>query len=118
MSPINFEDLAKKHPKHRNALRKLEEWMRRHEDVRVIYPTMLAKEVRGEIDPTALALALALLVKVGLLRRAYKVTTPSGVLADGEFEDPTKIPPKLPDRFERYFDTAESDVVPIFHMVA
>jgi hypothetical protein len=46
------------------------------------------------------------------------VLTPSGVYADGEFEDPTKIPEKLPDRRENYFDTAESDVVPIFKKVA
>lgn len=117
MSPINFEDLAKKHPEHRDALRELEEWMRRHEGVRVINPKTLAKEVR-DVDPTALALALTLLVAVGILRRVYKVTTPSGVLADGEFDDPTQIPPRLPDRFEHYFDTAESDVVPIFRMVA
>jgi hypothetical protein len=117
MSPINFEDLAKRHPEHMYALHKLEEWMGRHKGVRVINPETLAKEIRG-IDPTALALALTLLVKVGLFRRVYKVITPSGVLADEEFDDPTKIPPRLPDRFEHYFDTAESDVVPIFRMVA
>lgn len=117
MLPINFEDLAKRHPEHRHALHKLEEWVGKHKNVRVINPRTLAKEVQG-VDPTALALALSLLVKVGLLRRVYKVTTPSGVLADGEFDDPMKIPPRLPDRFEHDFDTAESDVVPVFHMVA
>jgi hypothetical protein len=46
------------------------------------------------------------------------VLTPSGVLAEGEFEDPTKIPEKLADRFNRYFDTSDSDVVPLFKRVA
>jgi hypothetical protein len=117
MSQINFEDLANEHPEHKRALRKLEEWRRRHSDVHIIDPKTLAREVQG-VDATALALALTLLVKAGLLRRVYKVTTPSGVLADGEFDDPTQIPPRLPDRFEHYFDTAESDVVPVFRMVA
>jgi hypothetical protein len=46
------------------------------------------------------------------------VVTPAGVLADGEFEDPTGIPEKLPDRFEHYFDTSDAEIVPMFRLVA
>lgn len=117
MSQINFAALASEHPEHRRALHELETWMNRHREIPVINPRDIAREVRG-VDPIALATALTLLVRVGVLQRVYKVTTPSGVLADGEFDDPTKIPSKLPDRFEHYFDTAESDVVPVFRWVA
>ena len=117
MSPINFDALVSKHPESTRALRKLEEWLQKHRDAQVINPTTLAREVRG-VDAVALAAALTLLVQVGLLRRVYKVLTPSGVFAEGEFDDPTEIPEKLPDRWEHYFDTAESDVVPIFKKVA
>jgi hypothetical protein len=117
MSPINFDALIDKYPEREHALRTLEKWMRAHGDAQVINPMTLAKEVRG-IDPSDLASALTVLVTVGLLRRVYKVLTPSGVFAEGEFDDPTKIPEKLPDRWEHYFDTADSDVIPVFKKVA
>jgi hypothetical protein len=117
MSPINFEALAKQHPEHRRSLRKLDSWMTKHAGVRVINPKLLAKEISG-VNAGELAATLTLLERIGHLRRVYKVLTPSGVLADGEFRDPTEIPDRLPDRFENYFDTAEADVLPIFKMVA
>ena len=116
MSPITLDVLISEHPEIKRALRRLDEWMRKSKD-NVIYPSTLVKEVR-DVDAGELAAALTLLVQAGLLQRVYKVLTPSGVYADGEFEDPTKIPEKLPDRRENYFDTAESDVVPIFKKVA
>jgi hypothetical protein len=117
MSRSNFDALISEHPENKRALRKLADWMRAHGDVRVINPTNLAREIRG-VSPVELATALTLLVNVGLLHRVYKVLTPDGVFADEEFDDPTKIPEQLPDRWEHYFDTAESDVVPIFKKVA
>jgi len=41
----------------------------------------------------------------------YKVKTPSGVLADGEWERIEDIPEKIPDRFEYYFETAEAEII-------
>lgn len=116
MSPINFDVLISKYPESKRALRKLASWLNEHEDARTIYLRQLAREV--PVDQMALADALSILVEAGVLRRVYKVTTPSGVLADAEFDDPREIPDKLPDRMEHYFDTAESDVVPVFKMVA
>jgi hypothetical protein len=46
-----------------------------------------------------------------------KVATPSGVLAEPEFNDPRDIPDKLPDRRERYFETSDADIVPVFRRV-
>lgn len=46
-------------------------------------------------------------------KSVYKVKTPSGVFADGEWDDPSQIPPKLPDRFEHYFETAEAEILKV-----
>jgi len=116
MSRINFDNLINEHPESKRALRELEGWLNQHEDATVLYPSVLARETR--IDPVSLAVTLTLLVKEGVLRRVYKVTTPNGVLADDEFDDPRQIPEQLPDRRQHYFPTAESDVVPVFHKVA
>jgi hypothetical protein len=117
MSRINLEDLAKQHPDYERALRVLQSWIDAHDQERVINPTKVAKDLR-EVDTTDLAMAFTLLLKAGLLRRVYKVLTPAGVLADAEFDNPTAIPEKLPDRFERYFDTSDAEIVPVFRLVA
>jgi hypothetical protein len=117
MSRVNFDALVSEHPESARGLRILEKWMRKHMNERVLNPQTLAREIKA-VDAVELATALTLLTKEGILRRVYKVTTPSGVLSDAEFEDPREIPNQLPDRFERYFDTAESDVIPIFQRVA
>lgn len=117
MSQMSLEALTRQFPEYKRALRKLEEWLNKHPDVQAIDAGTIARELRS-VEPEALAHALTLLVKAGLLRRTYKVLTPAGVLAEGEFDDPTTIPPKLPDRFQHYFETAEADVVPVFRRVA
>jgi hypothetical protein len=117
MSRINLEPFAKQHPDYARALRALESWIDAHEQERVINPMKVAKELR-EVETTDLAMAFTLLLKAGLLKRVYKVLTPAGVLADGEFDNPTVIPEKLPNRFERYFDTADAEIVPVFRLVA
>lgn len=75
----------------------------------------LAKDLPDVTSP-ALAGTLILLVREGVLQRTYAVLTPDGVLAEREFADPHDIPDTLPDRFEHYFNTAESDIVPVFRM--
>lgn len=40
----------------------------------------------------------------------YVMKTPSGVIADGEWESLAAIPERIPDRFERYYNT-EDEVV-------
>lgn len=116
MLPVNFEHLAKENPKSKRALRQLQAWINTHPD-RVLNPTKLGREIRN-VTPADLAVALTLLMNAGLLRRVYKVVTPTGVLADGEFDDPAAIPDKLPDRSEHYFETSDADVIPIFRRVA
>jgi hypothetical protein len=117
MLPINLEALAKQHPEYKRALKKLDVWLSSHRAPALIDPKSLTKDLPG-IDISELAGALLLLVRAGVLQRVYKVLTPSGVMADAEFEDPTKIPDRLADRFNNYFDTSEADVVPIFKKVA
>jgi hypothetical protein len=117
MSPISLEDLANQNPKYRRALRQLQAWIDAHPEDRVLNPLKLARDIRS-VNASELAYALTLLMKAGLLKRVYKVLTPAGVFADAEFDDPASIPEKLPDRFERYFETSDADVVPVFRRIA
>ena len=78
---------------------------------------IVAKDLQ-KLRPLCWPPAFTLLVRAGLLARAYKIMTPAGVIADEEFDDPTQIPERLPDRFEHYFDTADADVIPVFRRVA
>jgi hypothetical protein len=43
----------------------------------------------------------------------FRILTPSGVQAEGEWETLAEIPARLPDRFMHYFDTEDADVVVI-----
>ena len=108
MSQINFDALAREHPELRIALKRLGIWLKEHPD-----PIIIPSKISG-VEAYALASALMLLAKSGVLHRLYKVKTPSGVYADGVFEDVSEIPERLPDRFNNYFDTAEADITPVF----
>jgi hypothetical protein len=108
--------LAKDHPSLESALRDLESWIKSHAEVNLIQPGTVARDL-PQVDTRVLAEALTLLENSGYLRRVYKVLTPAGVMAEGEFEDPTRVPERLPDRFENYFDTSDADIVPAFHLV-
>lgn len=116
MSQPNFEALVSEHPESKRVLRKLESLLKKHRPGSVITPKELARNVH--VESKVLADALDLLIQAGLLRQVYKVTTPSGILADAEFDDPREIPERLPDPWEHYFDTSESDVVSVFKRVA
>ena len=43
----------------------------------------------------------------------YRVLTPSGVLADGEWMRREDIPARIPDRFNNYFETAEAEIIEV-----
>jgi hypothetical protein len=116
MSPINFGAIADQHPEYRNLLGKLERWIAERASKRRGVPDIDPRDLARawpDVDRITLAIMLRLLVEAGAYRRVYKVITPSGALADEDFDDPRKIPPKLPDRFNEFFDTSEADVVPI-----
>jgi hypothetical protein len=107
----NFEQFERD-PESRRTSESLRHWLSTHQR-HTIEPRRLARELPN-ISPSQLAIALQLLVKDGVLRQVYKVRTPSGVLADEEFDDPRNVPERLPDRFDHYFDTSEADIVPVF----
>lgn len=113
MLPTNFGTLADKHSELRPVLGKLREWVENHADWSVLDPRILARDLR-DVDPFLLSLVLGELVKIGLYRRVYMVETPSGVLADGEYDDPRNIPHRVPDRSYNYFDPMETEIVPVF----
>lgn len=114
MLRTNFADLINRYGEDKRGLMAIEEWLNRHPDATVLYPSALARDT--SIDPVSLAKALRVLVKEGVLRQVYKVQTPGGVLTEDEFSDPTEIPEQLPDREHHYFATAEYDVVPVFQV--
>jgi hypothetical protein len=113
---MNIRSLEHKHPESKRVLRKLESLLKQHRPGSVITPKELARNI--PVEAKALADALSLLIEAGVLRRVYKVTTPSGSLTEEEFNDPRDIPDKLPDMWEHYFETAEADIVPVFKRVA
>jgi hypothetical protein len=112
MLPTNFDFLTDERPDLSRVLHLLQRWIESHRQLNVLDPRDLARSL-PDIDSVTLASALALLVKRGVLRQVYRVVTPSGVLADGEYEDPRQIPQRVPDRFNHYFDTIEAEVIPV-----
>jgi len=93
-------------------LREVAGWIRSHPQWEVLDPRELSKSL-ARVDAWTLVAALSLLVEKGPFRQVYKVVTPSGVLADGTFDDPRSIPARLPDRWNENFETAEADVVAV-----
>jgi hypothetical protein len=116
MLPTNFGTLADENSELRPVLRRLAEWVEKHSDWSVLDPRILAHDMR-DVDPFLLSLVLRELVRIGLYRRVFMVETPSGVLADGEYDDPRKIPDRVPDRSYNYFDPTETEIVPVFKPV-
>ncbi len=117
MLPTNFGTLANENSKFRPVLRRLKEWVEKHADWSVLDPRILARDL-PDVDQFLLSLVLLELVRRGLYRRVYMVYTPSGVLADGEYDDPRKIPENVPDRSYNYFALAEADIVPVLKPVS
>ena len=113
MLPTNFGTLADDNSDLRPVLGRIREWVEKHSDWSVLDPRILARDLR-DVDPFLLSVALLELVRIGLYRRVYMVDTPSGVLADGEYDDPRKIPDRVPDRSFRYFNPMDTEIVPVF----
>jgi hypothetical protein len=113
MLPTNFDTLANENSALRPAVKRLKEWVERHADRSVLDPRVLARDL-GDVDPYLLSVLLVGLVKIGLYRRVYMVETPSGVLAEGEYDDPLKIPDRVQDRSFNYFDPTETEIVPVY----
>jgi hypothetical protein len=112
MLPSDFGNLAKREPTLKVVLPRLEQWAKDHAQWTLIDPRKVARDI-DDVDPLLLALALESLVRAGLYQRVYMVVTPSGVLADGEYNDLQAIPPRVPDRFNEYFATEDTDIVPV-----
>jgi len=117
MSQINFEKMDADNRELKPVFKRLDAWRRDHADWRILDPRVISRDL-NDVDPLLLTFALYTLARKGVYRIVYMVTTPSGVLADGEYDDPKSIPERVPDRFNRYFDTADTDVVPVFKPVA
>jgi hypothetical protein len=116
MLPTNFDILASENSDLRPVLVKLKTWVEKHSNSKILDPRIVARDLR-DVDPYLLSRVLVGLVNMGLYRRVYMVQTPSGSLADGEYDDPRKVPERVADNFMHYFDPTETDIVPIYKPV-
>lgn|ERR1039458_525300 len=113
MLPGNFAHLASGEPRLQDVFSALDRWVESHPTWPWLVPGIVARDAPA-LDAFDLADALGLAVRHGLLRVAYTVLTPFGVLADQSFESPSAIPSLIPDRREHYFETGSLPIVPIY----
>jgi hypothetical protein len=113
LSPSSFETLANENRPLRREILRLGEWLGEHQGWNMVDLKILSRDLR-DLDPARLAIALGTLVDTGAFRRVYKVVTPSGVLAEGDFDDPLCIPERVRDRWGNSFNTADADIVVVF----
>jgi len=79
-------------------------------------PRTLGKVSSSAEDALALAIELANLVEAGTLPVNYRVVTPTGEISNEEFANPAQIPAKVHDSKAREFDTAYSDIIPVYRV--
>ncbi len=79
-------------------------------------PRTLGKVSSSAEDALALAIELANLVEAGKLLVNYRVVTPTGEISNEEFTSPNQIPAKLQDSKAREFNTAYSDIIPVYRV--
>jgi hypothetical protein len=116
MLPINFDFLASENPELEPAAIRLGEWANKHRTWGLIDPRAVSREIR-DVDPFLLSFALHQLVVKGLFRQVYMVTTPTGALAEGEYDDPNNIPARLATGFEEYFDRDDGVIISVLKPV-
>ncbi len=112
MLPTNFDFLASEIPELKVAATRLEDFARRHQDWGLIDPRAVTREIR-DVDPFLLMYALRELVEHGLFDQIYMVATPSGVLAEGEYNNPNEIPRHLVTPLNEWFDRDDGEIVSV-----
>ena len=115
MSQINCVDLAKTRSFAR-VLRAVGGWLDSHSSTPLFDPQQMSQEL-PQFSAAELSQAIACLGEDGYFRPVFAVRTPSGVIADGVFQDADQVPKKLRDRFDHEFSTAGSEIVPMFEFV-
>jgi hypothetical protein len=91
--------------------------VRSHPGWQFLDPRILSRDLR-DIDPVHLTLTLRSFVRTGSYRQVYKVVTPDGVLAEGEYDTPLQIPSRVVDGFNHQFSVDEGDIIPVFKPIA
>jgi DNA-binding HxlR family transcriptional regulator len=105
--------LADKKPDLKPVFHRISDWAKAHQNWNLVDPRELRRDLY-DVDPVLLSLALQALVNFGVLRRVYRAVTPSGLLADKDYDDPREVPELVPDRFNHYFPSSEGDIIPVF----
>jgi hypothetical protein len=113
MLPLNFAPLASAEPRFAEVTTALDRWIATHKTWKWLVPGIVANDIPS-LDVFDLAEALSSAVRNGILRLEYTVLTPSGVLADESYESPAKIPRRMADREENYFETTSLPIVPVY----
>jgi hypothetical protein len=111
MSPINFDILQSEYPEFEAVWPMLRTWFDKNWRKRYVELSVLLRAL-PQLDRLDLVLAIQAMIDRGMLATAYKVKSPGGDLLEGEFDQPDKVPPRLPDRdYSRYINTDEADIV-------
>ena len=119
MLSINFSALKAETPELTPAWVILEQWLRAHQDARVISPAAVAQFTRKQMpitweDGLLLVQALEVLADRGLLRRLFAVQAPSGQLLYPYYNSRSSIPARVRGQAEEWLNTDEAEIRPIF----
>jgi hypothetical protein len=112
MLPANYDSLINENPELKPAILRIRDWIREHRDWTILDPRILSRDMR-DLDPWLLTLALQALIRKGYFSRVYRVVTPSGVLAEGDYDDPRSVPERIRDNWDTTFSREDADIVPV-----
>src|SRR5262245_12520805 len=98
MSPINFGLLLADYPEHATIWAALRGWFDRNWRKQYVELTVLARALKGSVEPTAMVAAIRIMIARGMLAVAWRVKAPGGYLLEGDFDEPDQIPDEMWDR--------------------
>lgn len=114
MLPNNFDALALRLPRLRQAFNTIGEWIRANPGIDFIDLRLVAAE-RRDVDPAELAVALVALEKQGVLREKFRLIAPTNhALADDFFDSREHIPRTAYDSTDRSFETDDAEIVSVY----
>lgn len=118
MLSIIFNDLRERYPELRDAFDALEGWWEFHQRKNRHFEPQRIANWRQSVDSFDLSTALNIMVRQGILQRAYGVRGPDRSLAiEGFFNTPEEIPDRLHGTGEDEFEKTAGDVIPVYQEV-
>jgi hypothetical protein len=118
MLSIIFDDLRKRYPALREAFDALEGWWELHQRKSRHFEPQRIATWRDSVDAFDLSTALNIMVREGILQRAYGVRGPDRTLAtEGFFDSPDEIPERLHGTGDDEFEKSAGDIIPVYREV-